>query len=156
PGFPMRRVWAVTNDTVDTTAKGKDVFKNEINLVLPSPRKVPIQVVFADTRQPAPKVFVEASGSSASTDDSGRAELTLPDGRYRVHMLQRIGTPYLRSEDDLAVSESSVRQPTKLELKSAAVAEITVVDAETGGPLAGVDIWRQEPSADALNSRRAV
>ncbi len=159
PGFPTREIWAVTNDTVDTATKGDAVYKGDINLVFATPRKVPIEVIYGDTRKPAPKVMVSTGGaqgaSGGSTNDAGLVTATLPDGEYKVRIEPRIGTSYLNSDDKLVVSETSVKKPAQVVLQPAAVVDISVVDADTGKPLAGVDLWRKEPNADAPNGNRS-
>jgi RNA polymerase sigma-70 factor (ECF subfamily) len=148
----------VTNDTVDTASKGDSVYKGDISLVFATPRKVPIVAVYGDTGKPAPKVMVSTGGSQGgsggSTDDAGQVVAKLPDGEYEVIIEPRIGTPYLNSKDKIVVSEASVKKPTQVVLRPAAVLDISVVDADTGKPLAGVDLWRQEPNADSTGGYR--
>jgi beta-lactamase regulating signal transducer with metallopeptidase domain/protocatechuate 3,4-dioxygenase beta subunit/5-hydroxyisourate hydrolase-like protein (transthyretin family) len=148
PGYPVHQVWAVTNSTVDVTKKGPDVFNDDFVLQLAKPFKVPIQVLFADTGKPAPKVHVGTGGSSGSTDADGRVELKLAEGEYSLELLPRIGTPYWLTEVPLVVSDASVREPARVELRPAVVVSVNVVDAESGKPLPGVDLWRQNPDAN--------
>jgi protocatechuate 3,4-dioxygenase beta subunit/tetratricopeptide (TPR) repeat protein len=144
PGFPLELVWAVTNDTLDAESKGPNVYNGEINLALKTPRDVPVQIVYGDTGEPAQKVHVSAGGSSGTTDINGRVNLRLPGGEYRIHLLQRINTPYRPTESDITVTEESVKQPAQVKLQPAGVVDISVVDADTSAPLEGVDVWRQE------------
>lgn len=158
PGFPTKRIWVVSNDTIDPKAKGDRVYNSTREIVLEqaTPRNVPIQVVYGDTGEPAPKVFVSAGGASATTNIEGRARLRIPDGDYTLHLLQRIGTPYRATETSLTVSEESVQEPARAELEPAAVLIVTVVDAQTGIPLTGVDIWREEPNVGGARPYRPV
>jgi RNA polymerase sigma factor (sigma-70 family) len=146
-GFPDRWVYAATAHKPQPDHDGGPVFTGDFKLTLATAVDVPIKVVYADTGQPAPKVLVQAAeglvNTSQTTDDQGQVVLRIPPGEYRLQNLPARGTPYLVTEDKLAVEASPPARPIVVNVRPAAIIEVTVVDAETGAGLADVDLWER-------------
>ena len=145
PGHPSRRIYAATREAVDSDANGNRVYSGDFEVVFAPPRKLKLRVVYDDTGEPAPQVGVggkvTVAGFFETTDEDGFVEVLLPDGRYRLGIVPRYGSPYLRTESDVVVSAETAQQTTTLRLRPAGVIDVTVVDADTGKPLVGVDVW---------------
>lgn len=145
--FPNRWVYAATTEEPQPARDGSPVFAGDLALTLSTPIEVPISLVTGDTDQPAPKVLVQAAeglvNTSATTDDQGRVRLRIPSGKYRMQYLPAHGTSYLVTEDELVVGASPPAEPIVAKLRPAAMVEVTVVDADTGGGLPNVDLWRR-------------
>lgn len=114
-------------------------------------QEVTVQVLLADTKQPAAKVLISArgngTGDSVTTDDQGRGTLELPEGEYdNIILYPRIGTDYLRTEEsqNLIVAKGTENGSSKVsatfEIQPASKLEITVVDAKTGKPIPDVKL----------------
>lgn len=144
----MRRIHAATADVPQPPYQNSPVFTGELKFVFPTPREIRVKVVYGDTGMPAPKVFVEGHNSEASsygpTDAEGIVTLRLPPGEYELQLLPAYRTQYLITTQPLAVRAEG---PAVVigRLKSAAVVEVMVVDAETGRGIPDVDLWREEP-----------
>jgi RNA polymerase sigma factor (sigma-70 family) len=146
-GFPEHWVYAATTREPQPDHDGGPVFTGDFKLTLATAVDVPVEVVYADTRQPAPRVLVQAVrglvSTSQTTDDHGRVVLRIPPGVYRLQNLPARGTPYLVTEDQLEVQAKPRTEPVVSTVRPAAVVEVTVVDAETGAGLPDVDLWEQ-------------
>ncbi len=146
PGYANRSIWAVSDESAE--------------IVCARPRKLKLQVLYGDTGAPAPKVFVSAYASAArvwkTSDENGLVEFLLPDGTFHVGLLPRINSPYLRTESELIVSDETVEKVTTFKLRPAAVVDITVVDADSGEPLSGTDVWLDQTPAGSSRPYRPV
>ncbi|WP_425396611.1 M56 family metallopeptidase [Aeoliella sp.] len=116
----------------------------DVQLTFRKTLDVPIQVIYADTGEPAPKVFVSGAGTFATTDPQGRVNLGMSPGEYKLHVLREYGTPYLETEVDLVVGDQAPSEPFVAELPAAAQVEVQVIDKETGDGLENVDFWSGE------------
>lgn len=149
PGFPSRMVWVTTQPGLKKYGDLRlyDASK-DVQLTFQNNLEFPIQVVYADSRAPAPKVLVnaynKAASASKSTDAEGRVTLALPPGEYRLHILREYGTPYLETEVDLVVGDQAPSEPFVAELPAAAQVEVQVIDKDTGEGLQNVDFWSGE------------
>lgn len=159
-GFPDRWVYAATSREPQPDHDRSPVFTGDFKLTLAVPVDVPIKVVYADTGQPAPKVAVSLGAGLVSTlgttDDQGQVSLGVPPGDYYLQILPARGTPYLITEDKLAVETNPPVVLRWFYLRPAAIVEVTVVDANTGVGLADVDLWRRKgdgPQRDGVFSR---
>jgi len=145
--FPSHWVYAATTREPQPVHDEAPVLTGELKLTLATPLDVPIKVVFGDTGEPAPKVFVTAYqrlvDSSQTTDDQGRVTLRLPPGKYRTENLPARGTSYLVTAGELVVGVKPPAEPVVTRLRPAGVLEVTVVDAETGAGIPDVDLWQQ-------------
>ena len=135
------------------------MFPGTMDLKFAKIREVTVQVLYSDTRKPAPKVFVCANNKEAGTgvasDNEGRALLRLPPGKYDLELLPAKGTPYLLTNGKIEVPKRPAKEPTVVELRPAAVVEVQVLDAVTGKGVADVDLWReitQLPSPDSYST----
>jgi RNA polymerase sigma factor (sigma-70 family) len=146
-GFPDRWVYAATSREPQPDHDGGPVFTGDFKLTLTTAVDVPIKVVYADTGQPAPRVLVQAVdglvSTSQSTDDRGQVVLRIPPGEYHLQNLPARGTPYLVTDDKLAVEATPPATPVVFNVRPAAIVEVTVVDADTGARLADVDLWER-------------
>lgn len=146
-GFPDRWVYAATTREAQPDHDGGPVFTGDFKLSFATSVAVPIQVVYADTGQPAPRVLVQAVeglvNTSQTTDDRGRVVLRIPPGAYHLQNLPARGTPYLVTEDKLKVEAKPPTGPVVVKLRPAAVVEVTVVDVDTGAGIPDVDLWER-------------
>jgi beta-lactamase regulating signal transducer with metallopeptidase domain len=160
PGHTPRKIWAVTRARAKKDAKGNRVYSGNFDAVFARPRRVKLRVVYGDTGKPAPRVGVGGMVVEASfwktTDEDGFVEVPLPDGRYQLGVSPRYRTPYLRMKFDVVVSAETAEKTTTVKLRPAAQVDITVRDADTGNPLAGVDLWIDEDIPGGRDSYRKV
>ncbi|MEX0728969.1 MAG: carboxypeptidase-like regulatory domain-containing protein, partial [Planctomycetaceae bacterium] len=160
PGYTPRNIHAVTHDRADVDEAGNRVYSGNFEVDFVRPHKVNIRVVYGDSGEPAPKVGIGGNVSEAgfweTTDENGMVEVPLPDGRYKLSLLPRYGTNYLRTEFELAVSADSVKDIVEIKLRPAAVVDITVLDFETKKPLAGVDVWFADEGSTPQRLNRRV
>lgn len=147
PGFAMRSVCAATCRPDRKGIQGHPIYADQMELVFATPRDVSVLVLYGDSREPAPKVFVSGGHREASCFDTsngdGRAVLRLPPGEYALHLLPALGTPYLMTNSTFQVPESPSDEPIVALLRPAGAVEVRVVDADTGQGLPDVDLWRQ-------------
>jgi uncharacterized protein (TIGR03067 family) len=149
--FPGRTVYAATTRGPQPDYQGTQVLTGDFKVTLATPVDVPIKMVFSDTREPAPRVAVQAAkgyvNTLETTDDEGRVILRLPPGTYRMENWPARGTPYLVTDGELVVGPNPPTEPIVYTLRPAGIIEITVVDAETGAGVPDVDVWQQiEPN----------
>jgi len=146
-GFPSRWLLVETTRQARLIRPDVPVLKGDVTLTLVRPLAVPIKLLTGDTARPAAKALVQAAEGDVNTlettDDQGRVTLLLPPGNYRLSTLPARGTPYLVTEDRLVVGPTPPAEVVEARLRPAGVVEITVVDAETGKGIPGVDLWRQ-------------
>jgi uncharacterized protein (TIGR03067 family) len=145
--FPWRRVYAATTRDPQPDYQGTQVLTGDFQVTLATPVDVPVKMVFGDTREPAPRVAVQAVEGYVNiletTDDEGRVTLRLPPGTYRMENWPARGTPYLVTGGELVVGTSPPVEPIVHTLRPAGIVEVTVVDAETGAGIPDVDVWEQ-------------
>ena len=145
--FPGRWVQAATTPEPQPDRDGTPVHTGELKVTLVSPLDIPIQMVYGDTLEPAPRVAVQAVASEVSTlettDQQGRVTTRLPPGKYRMEYLPARGTPYLVTPGELVVGLNPPADPVVMSLRRAAMIEVTVLDADTGAGIADVDLWEQ-------------
>ncbi|WP_422931971.1 sigma-70 family RNA polymerase sigma factor [Singulisphaera sp. PoT] len=143
-GFPERWVYATTSPDPQPDKDGSPVYAGDFKLTFATPVDVPIQVVYADTGKPAPKVLVQAAGGLVNTaqtsDERGQVVLKIPPGEYHLQNLPERGTPYLVKDDKLVVEANPPAKPLVFNVRPAAIVEATVVDADTGAGLPDVDL----------------
>lgn len=160
PGFTRRSVNAATKEGVEKDSQGNRVYSGDMEIVFARPRKVKFRVVYGDSGEPAEKVgisgVVSVAGFLETTDANGFAETLLPDGQYTIGLLPRYQTPYLRTRTEITVSEDTAKQLFTLKLAPAAIVDITVLDADSGKPLEGADVWLEQAPAGSATSYRAV
>ncbi|MEX1232962.1 MAG: M56 family metallopeptidase [Planctomycetaceae bacterium] len=160
PGYTPRNIHAVTHDRADVDEAGNRVYNGNFEVDFVRPHKVNIRVVYGDSGEPAPKVGIGGNVSEAgfweTTDENGMVEVPLPDGRYKLRLLPRYGTNYLRTEFELAVSADSVKDIVEIKLRPAAVVDITVLDVKTKKPLADVDVWLADEGSTPQRLNRRV
>jgi hypothetical protein len=65
----------------------------------------------------------------------------LPRGDYRLHLTPAIGTDYVSTVTKITINAGSLVKGIRAKLDPAAVVNVTVRDADTGAPLADVDLW---------------
>jgi beta-lactamase regulating signal transducer with metallopeptidase domain len=157
-GFPDRSEWAATRTGAQKYEGGTRAHVGVMDLTLRRPKDVAMQVVYEDTGEPAPNVFVNASNKEAGTwkssDDSGLVHFPLPTGTYKVTLVQQYQTPYLRTEGELIVDDTSDETPTIIRLRRAAEVKVTVKDATTGAPIEGVALWSRSATGAVGRHRR--
>lgn len=150
PGYAKRKIFTATLPA-EQIQPDENLEPDGTTLVFESLQSVPISVVYDDTGLPAKNVFVSLNNDDTShwkvTDTLGNVELKVPRGEYKLSYLVEFGTPYISRHSRGAILEHTVgstdnqRKPAQIRLELAATVEIEVVDAETGEPLEGVDIW---------------
>jgi beta-lactamase regulating signal transducer with metallopeptidase domain/protocatechuate 3,4-dioxygenase beta subunit len=145
--FPWRWVHAATTQGPQSNRDGAPVLTGEMKVTLATPLDIPIQIVYGDTLEPAPKAAVQAAAGDVSiletTDQQGRVTLRLPPGKYRMENWPARGTPYLVTPGELVLGSNPPTDPVVMSLRRGALIDVTVVDAETGEGIANVDLWEQ-------------
>lgn len=151
PGYAPRSIYATTREGAKEDGAGKPVYSGDFEIAFRKARPITLQVVYGDTKKPAPRVGaggnVADAGFWETTDESGIVKVRIPDGYCDVHLTPRIGTDYLEIQHELTITAESEQAPIVLELWPAAVVNVSVIDAETKQPLAGADVWWQ-PQTD--------
>lgn len=156
PGHPPRTISVATYEAPLADKNGRRLFSGDFKLMFPRPLPVKFRIVYGDTGKPAEKVglggMVLEAGFWKSSNAEGLIETPLPKGKYTLSMLPRYRSDYWRTEAEVEITEKT-SEPITLRLEPAGVVEITVVDADTGEPLPGVDVWRNHDSTGATLSR---
>jgi beta-lactamase regulating signal transducer with metallopeptidase domain/protocatechuate 3,4-dioxygenase beta subunit len=156
-GVSPRRITVVTGEPDFEVLDASESYRGDFELVFPRPRQITFRVVYSDTGQPAEGVGVGANVTQAgfweTTDENGLVTAPLADGSYDLGIAPRFGTPYLKAERQVVVSEESALEPIEIQMDPAAVVEITVLDEDTGEPLESVDVWWEEPRPDGRSDR---
>jgi len=146
-GLAERMIHVTTGENY--TSKQEVVYTSGQELVFPRIQAVTVTVTFADTLKPAPNVWVHGgswggSGSSdGSTNDVGQITLKLPPGDCKFQVRPEYKTPYVFVDDDslqMTVERDS-DNVFKIQLQRAAEVEVLAVDAKSGQPVAGADLW---------------
>lgn len=149
PDFSTKTFGTITSDRAMTDLDGISLRKSPIELVLPHPRKIIVQVRHSDTDAPAPGVSVTANSAGGShlsshgeSDKEGRAVLKLPPGKYRLDGYSKVATTHLPADDQtLIVAESPAEQSAIFQLDLACQVKFKVVDADSGRPIPGISFW---------------
>ena len=156
-GHSPRFIYAVSANSQFEALDVSDSYRGDFEVVFPRPRQATFRVVYGDTGQPAEGVGVGATVTQAgfwkTTDENGLVTAPLGDGTYDLGLSPRIGTPYLKAQHQVVVSEESVREPIEIKLNPAALVEIVVRDADTNQPLANVDAWWEEVLPNGQTNR---
>ena len=71
-GFPRRWVYAATTREPQPDHDGAPVLTGDFKVTLATPVDVPIKMVFGDTREPAPRVAVQAGRGSGEYPGNDR------------------------------------------------------------------------------------
>jgi hypothetical protein len=121
----------------------------ELELVLPRPRIIHVQVINSVTGKPIPDIaasFLEKGKlqfySSAETDADGKVTLRVPPGPAYFTVGQSWarqqvpGQRYVWQEEDVVIGDSA-EQPRRVRLVPVCVLDIIAVDADTGKPVVG-------------------
>ncbi|HVC97340.1 MAG TPA: carboxypeptidase regulatory-like domain-containing protein [Pirellulales bacterium] len=155
PDYARMFVWAATtSDQLPKLGGRIPILTGELQLTFQAVQDAKVRVIFGDTGEPAPGIYVGANrvGASASrtSNEQGEVTLRLPQGDYTVELLPATGTPYLVTNPDekLTVGAEPASKPAVFKLRRACVLDVTIVDADTGLPIPDVDLWidgRQNP-----------
>lgn len=156
PGRPPRSIWVVTGEAPLADEKGVRIFSGNFKLMFPRALPVKFRILYGDTGKPAEKVglggMVSEAGFWKTTDADGLIETPLPKGRYKLGISPRYRSPYWITQAEVEITEKT-SEPITLRLDPAGVVEITVVDADTGKPIPGVDVWRDSGRGGLRPSR---
>ncbi len=155
-GFPSRQVTA-TMTPVPELWNNREILTGPLDLVFITPREVAFRVVAADTGQPLEKAFFSTAGAFSLTDAEGRCKLPVAPGETIYSALPRFTTPYLETRGSLTIPADGPIAPIEIAVRPACTLEVTVTDAETGQPIADVDLWEDAPtSADPSTKRKRL
>jgi hypothetical protein len=162
PEFSTKILNTITSDREMTEYDGLALQRLPIELIVPRPRRITVQVHHSDTRTPAAGVHVSAGSSekliissSGKSDDKGQVVLRLPPGKYRMHAFSEVATRYLPSGDrELTVADDPDEQMVTLLLDPGCVVTFKVVEAESGEPIPGMTFWSAADKEAALARRR--
>jgi RNA polymerase sigma factor (sigma-70 family) len=166
PSYAWFRLFAATTDRPETDftypldqssdTKRPPVFTGDLKITLRENRKVLIQTVFADTREPAPGVKVSASrgtsGSSAygNSNEQGKLELKLPPGEYDILAdPTEGGAECIRTQAVFTVLDAA-EQSLEVPANPGAIVVLEAVDAETGKGIPGIMFMRAKPGPSSL------
>ncbi len=149
-----RKIFAATSDLPQPDFQGQNVLTGDLKLVFPALRDVPVQVMLGETESPGGGVLVEGrvgdASSLATTDADGRAVLRLPPGRAQISATPRQGLDFLMAWDLFEIPEETVGLTT-IRLRQAGVVDVTIVDADTGDGIPGIEVWKQTHPGDLRN-----
>ena len=160
-GFAERMIHATTGEKYKS--EHQVLYRNDDDVVFARTADVTVSVKFADTQQPAPRVWVHGgawhgSGSQhGSTNDAGEIVLNLPPGECAFQVLPEYKTAYVFVDDDSLRCKVEKGKNNRFEilLQRAAEVEVRVVDAESEQPVAGADLWiHQQILQPALTTKR--
>jgi hypothetical protein len=162
PEFSTKILNTITSDREMTQLDGLLLQKSPIELTIPRPRRVTVQVRHSDTGASAAGVFVSAGSTEGSiissngkSNDKGQILLRLPPGKYRMFGFSEVATRYLPSGDrDLIVADDPDEQTATLQLDPGCVVTFKVVEAESGKPIPGLSFWSAADKEAALARRR--
>ena len=161
PDYANSSVYVATSGRGVTEHDKHPVVALPLEMTLRSTRKVPVQVVFADTEKPAAGIRVvasqmRASGDSAygTSDKDGKVLLRLPPGTYKLNGDPTKTMDYVRTRQDLEVAEKPDEQPAVLKIDPGCVLILKAVDAKTGKGIAGVSFWYE--MTEPRNARTGV
>lgn len=149
-GFSERMIHATTGNNY--VSQHPIVYTDGEELVFPRPVPVTVNVIFADTEKPAPNVWVSGGnwngdGSQhGSTNADGQLVLNLPPGDCEFTVLPEYKTPYVfvdrKSLRTLRTTVNRAKnEPFNIKLQRATEIEVLAIDAETGSPISGADLW---------------
>ncbi len=146
-GFAKRMIHATTGENYKS--QYTVLYRNDDDVVFPRTAEVTVSVQFADTQQPAPRVWVSGdalhgSGSQyGSTNESGEIVLSLPPGECALQVLPEYKTAYVFVDDDSlrCIVEKGKKNRFEISLQRAVEVEVRVIDAESEQPVAGADLW---------------
>lgn len=145
PNHAPRSIYATTREGAKEDGAGKPVYSGDFEIAFRKARQIKSQVVYGDTKKPAPRVGaggnVTDAGFWETTDELGIVMVRIPDGYCDVDLSPRSGTDYLETHHELTITAESEQKPIILELSPAAVVNASVIDADTKQPLSGADIW---------------
>ncbi len=146
-GFSQRMIYATTGN--DYVSEHEIVYTDGEELVFPRPVPVTVSVIFADTEKPAPNVWVSGGnwnrdGSQhGSTNTDGQLVLNLPPGDCAFSVLPEYKTPYVFVDDESLrmTVDRAKNEPFNIKLQRAAEVEVLAINADTGSPISGADLW---------------
>jgi beta-lactamase regulating signal transducer with metallopeptidase domain len=150
-GFGERMVVATTGPP--SQSKQQSQFRNGQEVICPRASDVNVSVLFGDTGKPAANVYISgandngAGSDSACTDEHGQVVLRIPSRKTTFQVIPEYLTPYASVLDgsvQLDVQKGSTNSLT-ISLPPVAEVDIHVVDAATGEPVSGVDLWALLP-----------
>jgi beta-lactamase regulating signal transducer with metallopeptidase domain/protocatechuate 3,4-dioxygenase beta subunit len=148
--FSQRMIYATTGNKYES--QHENIYTDGEELVFPRPVPVTVRVIFADTKKPAPKVWVSGGnwngdGSQhGSTNADGQLVLNLPPGDCDFTVLPEYKTPYVfvdsKSLRTLRMTvDREKNEPFNITLQRAGEVEVLAIDADTGSPISGADLW---------------
>jgi len=157
-GSAERMIYVTTGENY--TSEYEVLYSDGQELIFPRIQAVKVTVTFADTLKPAPHVWVhggswDGDGSShGSTDDAGQITLKLPPGDCKFVVLPEYKTPYVFVDDDSLqmTVERDKENVFQIQLELAAEVEVLAVDATSGEPVAGADLWTILPDEQGKKS----
>jgi hypothetical protein len=147
--FTDRNVFATTSSRLKTQ-DGEPVEHDNMVISFAKTVEVPVQVLHGDDGDPAPNVLVQCGNKDLAvaepTDAQGRAVLRLAPGEYGVRLTPAAGQPYQTTlrESKLLVGPQPPQSPTLMWLRPAGVVDITVLDADTGKGVAGMEFATED------------
>lgn len=157
-GFAERMIFVTTGKNY--RSEYETLYNSGQDVIFPRTAEVTVSVTFGDMQTPAPNVWVhggDRNGRGArhgSTDEAGQLVLNLPPGDCRFEVLPEYRTPYVFVDDDsLRLNvENGKKNTFEIVLQRAAELEVHVADTETGGPVAGADLWTLQPDGQTKRS----
>ena len=161
--YAKQSVYAATTNRVLPKLNEKwTIHTNDIELTCIKACEIPFRIVLDDTAKPAKKVSVSAANSEYNdgdeTDENGLVTLKLPPGTYSMQLLPARGTRYVLTElqDNLCVPAQPPAEPITMRLKAGCELDVMIQDAETGLPVADVDLWVSDVNDRRGELRREV
>ncbi|MBI2825595.1 MAG: hypothetical protein HYX69_13005 [Planctomycetia bacterium] len=162
PDFGMRGCVVGTTDRPNAknpwTRKGKPLLTGEVNLTLARVRSVRVGVRYEGSDEPAVGLHVWVQNgeqpslvASAMTDGAGMAMLSLPPGKYELHMRPDPAMGWVNMElgkAPLVVADTPQQQSATVRVPQPCKLVAEVVDADTDRGISGAGL-SETPGDDA-------
>ena len=150
PSYARRSVWVATSERRVLEHYGQPVSPLPLDMTLHAARDCRVQVVFADTQQPAAGVRVvarqgQATGYSAheKSDATGKLSLRLPAGTYEFDCSPPQTSDYVRTIGNYTVAAEPSELSLVVKIDRGCVLLLKAVDEKTGKGIADVGFWNE-------------
>ncbi|MDB5335539.1 MAG: polymerase sigma factor, sigma-70 family [Planctomycetaceae bacterium] len=150
PDHARKSVYVATSQRKVLEHFGQPVAPLPLEMTLHATKACRVQMVFADTEQPAAGVRVVARQMRATgyshyetSDDAGKLLLRLPPGTYEFDCSPPQTSDYVKTIGKYTVAADPAEQSLVVKVDRGCVLLLKAVDEKTGKGVAGVDFWNE-------------
>ncbi len=150
PDYACKSIYVATSQRKVVEHYGQPVAPLPLNVTLHSPRDCRVQVVFGDTKQPAPGVRVVArdvlakgNGAYETSDDTGKLVLRLPPGKYEFDCSPPQTSDYVKTLGEYTIAPEPAEQSFEMTVDRGCVVLLKAIDETTGKGIADVGFWSE-------------